>query len=112
VYGKGENVRDWIYVDDHCRGIWAVLTKGRKGEVYNFGGANQIRNIDLVRTLLVFMTRGAEQVEFVTDRPGHDTRYDIDFGKAANELGWSPEVSFDFGLKKTVEWYGESKGWK
>lgn len=112
VYGTGENVRDWIYVDDHCKGIWAALTKGRKGEVYNFGGANQVRNIDLVRTLLVLMMKSVEQVEFVTDRPGHDTRYDIDFRKAANELGWSPEVAFDAGLKRTVEWYGAQKGWK
>jgi dTDP-glucose 4,6-dehydratase len=105
VYGDGRNVRDWIYVDDHCRGIWDALTKGVSGQIYNFGGANQVRNIELVRMLLGLMGKGEDSIEFVKDRPGHDMRYDMDFSKASRELGWYPTLPFEAGLKKTVEWY-------
>ena len=108
VYGQGTNIRDWIYVDDHCRGIWEVLTKGRTGGVYNLGGSNQIRNIEVVRILLGLMGKGEECIEYVTDRPGHDFRYDMDFGKASRELGWYPNMPFEAGMKKTVEWYMRS----
>ena len=103
VYAKGENVRDWIHVDDHCRGILMALDIGRSGEVYNFGGANEVRNIDLVRKIIDIVGKGS--VEFVGDRPGHDFRYAVDFSKAKAELGWVPMVGFEEGLRKTVEWY-------
>ena len=105
VYGQGANIRDWIYVDDHCRGIWLALLQSVPGEIYNFGGANQIRNIEVVRTLLGLMGKGEECIEYVTDRPGHDFRYDMDFSKASRQLGWYPNMSFEAGMKKTVEWY-------
>lgn len=107
VYGKGENVRDWIYVDDHCRGIWAALKRGEAGEVYNFGGGNQVRNIDLVKMLVRMMGKGKDSIEFVADRPGHDFRYDMNFTKAKSLLGWVPEVGFEEGLMRTVAWYAE-----
>jgi dTDP-glucose 4,6-dehydratase len=103
VYAKGENVRDWIHVDDHCRGILMALDIGRSGEVYNFGGANEVRNIDLVEKIIGIIGKGS--VEFVGDRPGHDFRYSVDFSKAKEELGWVPMVDFEEGLRKTVEWY-------
>ena len=105
VYGNGENVRDWIYVDDHCRGIWNVLQNGKSGEIYNFGGGNQVRNIDLVKMLVKLMGKDESSIEFVTDRPGHDFRYDMDFSKATKELGWRPEKTFEEGLRETVAWY-------
>lgn len=108
VYGKGENVRDWIHVSDHCKGIWAALTKGRKGEIYNFGGGNQTSNITLVKQLVGMTGRKEEDaIEYVTDRAGHDFRYDIDFSKAQFELFWSPLKRFSQGLEETVEWYKE-----
>jgi dTDP-glucose 4,6-dehydratase len=106
VYGQGLNVRDWIYVEDHCRGIWEALMNGVAGEVYNFGGGNQVRNIALVRMLLELTGKGEECIEYVADRPGHDLRYDMDFSRASRELGWYPTIPFEFGMKKTVEWYG------
>lgn len=112
VYGKGENVRDWIYVDDHCRGVALALEKGRLGESYCFGGGNEIRNIDLVKKLCAILDTlkpadkpYAEQIGFVTDRPGHDLRYAIDDSKARRELGYVPQGEFEDQLKKTVKWY-------
>ena len=107
VYGTGANIRDWIHVDDHCRGIWLALTKGGQRQVYNFGGKNQIKNIDLVSSLTrMFGLRADwEGIEFVTDRAGHDFRYDINAWKAGAELGWKPEINFEEGLKGTVHWY-------
>jgi len=108
VYGKGENVRDWIHVSDHCKGIWAALAKGRKGEIYNFGGGNQTSNITLVKQLVKLTGRKeVDAIEYVTDRAGHDFRYDIDFSKAKSELLWSPQTELWRGMAETVEWYKE-----
>lgn len=112
VYGRGENVRDWIYVGDHCRGISLALEKGKPGESYCFGGGNEIRNLDLVRKICGILDElkpgakpYADQIGFVTDRPGHDLRYAIDDAKARKELGYAPQGVFEGQLKKTVEWY-------
>jgi len=111
VYGDGENVRDWIHVDDHCRGIAAVLRRGEPGEVYNFGGRAEMSNIGLTRRLLELLDRPESLIRFVPDRPGHDQRYAIDCSKAESELGWRPQVQFDEGLAATVQWYLENAGW-
>jgi dTDP-glucose 4,6-dehydratase len=117
VYGDGQNVRDWLYVEDHCAALSAVLARGRLGEVYNIGGSAEMKNIDLVRTLCALLddaqprTGGsyAALITFVKDRPGHDRRYAIDSGKIRKELGWRPAESFASGLKKTVRWYLEQR---
>lgn len=111
VYGRGENVRDWIHVDDHCRGVLAALERGGAGEVYNFGGASERRNIDVVRRIVESLGVPAERIRFVTDRPGHDRRYAIDFAKAERELGWAPSRSFEAGLAETIAWYLENRAW-
>ena len=111
VYGTGENVRDWIHVLDHCRGIDAALRRGKVGEVYNFGGETELRNIDLTRTLLELLDKPESLIKFVRDRPGHDLRYAIDCSKARSELGWSPEVEFRSGLDETIEWYQTQTDW-
>ncbi len=111
VYGDGLNVRDWIYVDDHCSGIWAAFLKGRKGEVYNFGGKSERTNIAVVRALLSALDKPESLISFVKDRPGHDKRYAIDCSKAEAELGWQPSVDFESGLAKTIEWYKDNTAW-
>lgn len=121
IYGNGEQVRDWLYVDDHAHALWTVLSKGRVGETYNIGGRNEVRNIDVVRTICEVMERtlGKEfphapfqdLISFVSDRPGHDTRYAIDAGKIERELGWTPEETFETGLAKTVNWYLNNRDW-
>jgi dTDP-glucose 4,6-dehydratase len=111
VYGDGRNVRDWIHVDDHCRGILAALLRGRPGEVYNFGGRCELRNIDLTKKLLAAVGKPESLILYVADRPGHDHRYAIDCSKAEQELGWSPQVSFEEGLRDTVEWYRANTTW-
>ena len=117
VYGQGENIRDWLYVEDHARALIAVLRQGRVGEVYNIGGNAERRNIDVVRgicTLLDEMLPGrahADLISFVADRPGHDLRYAIDSTKLRNQLGWTPQEDFESGLEKTVRWYLDNKGW-
>jgi dTDP-glucose 4,6-dehydratase len=111
VYGDGKNVRDWIHVDDHCRGIVAVLRSGEPGGVYNFGGRSELSNIGLTRRLLELLDRPETLIRFVPDRPGHDKRYAIDCSRAENLLGWTPTVSFEEGLKSTVEWYLENSEW-
>ncbi len=111
VYGHGENVRDWIHVRDHCAGIDAALRRGRVGEVYNFGGRNELKNIDLTRTLLAALGKPDSLIRYVTDRPGHDLRYAIDCTKAERELGWTPEVSFEEGLSETIAWYRSHGEW-
>ena len=103
VYGKGENVRDWIHVLDHCRGIDAALRDGKTGEVYNFGGETELQNIVLTRTLLELLDKPESLIQYVRDRPGHDLRYAIDCTKAKTELGWSPQVDFRTGLQETIE---------
>jgi dTDP-glucose 4,6-dehydratase len=119
VYGKGENVRDWLYVTDHCEAIWTVIQKGALGETYNIGGHNEQKNLDVVYKLIAIVAAetGADQKEleklvtFVTDRPGHDARYAIDAGKLLRELGWKPKETFETGLRKTVRWYLDNKPW-
>lgn len=111
VYGDGRNIRDWIHVDDHCAGIWAAFTKGQSGEVYNFGGQAEMRNIDIVKLILKHLNKSEDLIEFVEDRKGHDWRYAIDFSKAKKELDWTPTMSFEQGLKDTITWYLNNQDW-
>ena len=111
VYGKGENVRDWLYVEDHCSAIDLIIRKGKIGEVYNIGGHNERTNLEVVKTIIEELGKSEDLIEFVTDRPGHDRRYAIDPTKIHNELGWLPATKFDDGIKKTIEWYLTHKSW-
>lgn len=119
VYGKGENVRDWLYVTDHCEAIWRVIQSGQDGETYNIGGHNEVSNIDVVRTLcrLVATETGANEqqtldlIQFVKDRPGHDLRYAIDASKMTQQLGWKPQQTFETGMLETVRWYLSNTQW-
>lgn len=118
VYGRGENVRDWLFVDDHARALLQVVEQGQLGESYNIGGHNEWKNIDVVRLICALLDElqpaarpYAEQITFVTDRPGHDARYAIDAGKIQRELGWQPAETFETGLRKTVQWYLQHKDW-
>ena len=111
VYGKGENVRDWLYVEDHCSAIDLIVRKGKIGEVYNIGGHNERTNLEVVKTIIKELDKSEDLIEFVTDRPGHDRRYAIDPTKIHNELGWLPATKFDDGIKKTIEWYLTHKSW-
>lgn len=111
VYGTGRNVRDWLYVEDHCRAIDVILEKGRLGEVYNIGGDHEMENIALVRRICQELGRPESRIAYVTDRKGHDLRYGIDAGKLRQELGWRPAVSFDEGLRQTIRWYLEYRSW-
>jgi len=111
VYGKGENVRDWLYVEDHCAAIDLVMRKGREGEIYNVGGHNERANLDVVKTILRELGKPESLITFVTDRPGHDRRYAIDPAKIHRELGWLPQTKFDDGIRRTVRWYTENRKW-
>ena len=111
VYGDGLQVRDWIHVEDHCRALLAALEMGRGGEIYNIGSDNEWPNIQIVGRLLEILQKPRELIEHVKDRPGHDRRYAIDAAKARAELGWSPHIAFPDGLKGTVEWYLQNRGW-
>lgn len=111
VYGKGENVRDWLYVEDHCKAIDLIIHKGKVGEVYNIGGHNEMRNIDIVKTIVHELGKSEELITYVTDRAGHDLRYAIDPTKIHNELEWLPETKFEDGIKKTIRWYLDNKAW-
>ncbi|MCL2645701.1 MAG: dTDP-glucose 4,6-dehydratase [Phycisphaerales bacterium] len=112
LYGDGMNVRDWLYVEDHCEAIWAVLNKGRVGEVYNIGGNNEIPNRKITETILDEMgKKWAESVQYVKDRPGHDRRYAIDATKIKRELGWSPRYRFGEAMKTTIQWYHQNENW-
>lgn len=111
VYGRGENVRDWLYVEDHCSAIDLIVRKGKIGEVYNIGGHNERTNLEVVKTIIKELDKSEDLIEFVTDRPGHDRRYAIDPTKIHNELGWLPATKFDDGIKKTIEWYLTHKSW-
>ena len=120
VYGKGDQIRDWLYVEDHCEAIYSVLTKGKSGETYNVGGDNQPTNLNIVHKICKILDdyfpnspfRPHDQlIKFVQDRPGHDFRYDMDFTKIKHELGWTPKQTLENGLKKTVKWYIENKSW-
>ncbi len=111
VYGKGENVRDWLYVTDHCRAIDLIVRKGREGAVYNIGGHNEKSNLEVVQTILKHLKKPESLIKFVTDRPGHDLRYAMDPTKIINELGWKPEYDFDSGIAATIKWYLENESW-
>ncbi len=111
VYGDGLNVRDWLYVEDHCKAILAILEKGRLGEVYNVGGHNERTNLEVVKTVLRLLGKGEESITYVRDRPGHDRRYAIDPTKIRSELGWFPETTFEAGMEKTVQWYLANRPW-
>ena len=111
VYGKGENVRDWLYVKDHCRAIDMIIHNGRVGEVYNIGGHNERTNLEVVKTIIRELGKSEDLIKYVTDRPGHDMRYAIDPTKIKNELGWEPLTLFDEGIKKTIKWYLDNKEW-
>lgn len=111
VYGKGENIRDWLYVSDHCKAIDLILQKGKVGEVYNIGGHNERTNLQVVQTVLKALGKPESLIHYVTDRPGHDRRYAIDPTKIETELGWKPEYTFDTGIQKTIQWYLENKEW-
>ena len=105
IYGKGTNIRDWIYVDEHCDAVLMVLLNGKAGESYNISANNEIDNLTVVRKILEIMSKSEDLIEFVEDRPGHDFRYSMDSKKISNELGWKTKSSFDEGLRKTVQWY-------
>ena len=111
VYGEGLNVRDWLYVEDHCKAIDLIVRKGRVGEVYNVGGHNEKRNIDIVKIILKELGKPESLITYVADRKGHDMRYAIDPTKISNELGWLPETKFEDGIKKTIAWYLENRKW-
>ena len=111
VYGEGLNVRDWLYVDDHCKAIDMILENGRIGEVYNIGGHNEKANIDVVKTILKAVGKDESLITYVKDRPGHDMRYAIDPAKIHSELGWTPETLFNDGIQKTIDWYLSNREW-
>ena len=111
VYGKGENVRDWLYVEDHCSAIDLIIRKGKVGEIYNIGGHNEKTNLEVVKTIIKELGKSEDLIEFVTDRPGHDRRYAIDPTKIHRELGWLPATKFNDGIKKTINWYLTHKTW-
>ena len=111
VYGEGINVRDWLYVEDHCRAIDLIIHNGRVGEVYNVGGHNEMKNIDIVKLICKELNKPESLITYVTDRKGHDMRYAIDPTKIHNELGWLPETKFEDGIKKTIKWYLENREW-
>ena len=111
VYGQGRNVRDWLYVEDHCKAIDLILRQGRTGEVYNVGGHNEMRNIDIVRLICRELGKPESLIAYVEDRKGHDLRYAIDPEKIRRELGWAPETAFQDGIKQTIRWYLDNRGW-
>ena len=111
VYGKGENVRDWLYVEDHCSAIDLIIHHGRVGEVYNIGGHNERTNLQVVKTILKALGKPESLITYVTDRPGHDMRYAIDPTKITTELGWKPQTMFDDGIQKTIDWYLNNRAW-
>ena len=111
IYGNGLNVRDWLHVDDHCRGIALALTKGKSGEVYNIGGGTELTNVELTHKILKAMGAGEELIQPVEDRKGHDLRYSVDISKISKELGYSPQVNFEEGLVQTINWYKNNDAW-
>jgi dTDP-glucose 4,6-dehydratase len=111
VFGRGECVRDWIHVDDHNRGVEMIIKKGRIGETYCLGGGNEKTGMEMTKMILQLMEQGEDMIEYVPDRPGHDRRYAIDFGKAQKELGWEPQIDFADGLRRTIAWYKDNVAW-
>jgi len=111
VYGTGNNVRDWLHVDDHCRGIYQVLMNGRSGQVYNIGGGRELTNLEITGLILDAMGADESSIEYVVDRKGHDLRYSVDWGKIRSELGYEPQVKFEDGLRETIQWYRDNEAW-
>ena len=111
VYGQGLNIRDWLYVEDHCKAIDLIVHGGRIGEVYNVGGHNEMRNIDIVKLIVHSLGKTEDLITYVADRKGHDLRYAIDPTKIHNELGWLPETRFEDGIQKTIRWYLDHPAW-
>jgi dTDP-glucose 4,6-dehydratase len=111
VYGDGMQIRDWLYVDDHCRGILAVLKQGREGEIYNIGGNRSLPNLEVVRQVLALTGKPDSLIRYVADRPGHDRRYALSSEKLTRETGWAPQMDFENGLARTIEWYRANPGW-
>jgi dTDP-glucose 4,6-dehydratase len=111
VYGNGQNVRDWLHVDDHCRGIYSVLMNGKSGESYNIGGGRELTNLEITDLILKEMGADNSAIEYVEDRKGHDLRYSVDWTKINRELGYEPQVKFEVGLRQTIEWYRNNKAW-
>ena len=111
VYGDGKNIRDWLHVLDHCRAIDLVMHEGKIGEVYNIGGNNEKQNIEIVKLILETLNKSESLIEFVSDRLGHDRRYAIDSTKIQQELGWSPEYTFEKGISETIKWYLDNQDW-
>jgi dTDP-glucose 4,6-dehydratase len=111
IYGSGLNVRDWLHVDDHCRGIYLALTQGSSGEIYNIGGGRELNNLEITNLILESMGGDETSIEFVEDRKGHDIRYSVDWTKIAKELGYAPQISFENGLKDTIDWYRNNEEW-
>lgn len=111
VYGTGENVRDWLHVDDHCRGIYSVLMNGRSGEAYNIGGGRELTNNEITTLILEAMDAEESSIEYVEDRKGHDLRYSVDWTKINQELGYEPQVKFEDGLRETIQWYRDNEAW-
>jgi len=111
VYGDGRNIRDWLYVEDHCEALWVVLNRAEAGQVYSIGGNNEMQNIEIVRMLLDYLGKPHSLIEFVKDRPGHDRRYAINASKTRRELGWEPAHTFEQKLPDTVDWYVKKRAW-
>jgi dTDP-glucose 4,6-dehydratase len=111
LYGTGENIRDWLHVDDHCRGIYSVLMNGRSGEVYNIGGGRELTNNEITSLILEAMGADESSIEYVEDRKGHDLRYSVDWTKINRELGYEPQIKFEDGLRDTIQWYRDNEAW-
>ena len=111
MYGNGKNIRDWLHVSDHCAGIYLAFLRGKRGEIYNIGGGRELDNLELTRMLLNEFKVGEEKIDYVEDRKGHDLRYSLDISKAQRELGYSPQIDFETGLKSTIKWYRENSNW-
>ena len=111
VYGNGKNIRDWLYVEDHCEAIDMIIRRGKTGEIYNIGGHNEYSNLQVVKNILNVLGKPEALISFVNDRPGHDLRYAVDTQKINSELGWKPSVKFSDGLRYTIKWYLENKIW-
>ena len=111
IYGDGKNIRDWIFVEDHCDAIYKVLMKGKSGQSYNISANNEINNLEIVKKILDIMGKSNDLIEFVEDRPGHDYRYSLDSSKIKNDLGWSSKINFQEGIRKTIDWYEKNTKW-
>jgi dTDP-glucose 4,6-dehydratase len=111
VYGNGENIRDWLFVKDHCAAIRLIINKGKSGEIYNIGGGSEMKNIDVVRLIISELKKPETLIKYVSDRKGHDMRYAVDYSKINRELGWNPTVAFSQGIKNTIKWYCENTDW-